>query len=117
MIEDRALELGKMLGQTNEYKAMQSARQELESTPEVKAQMQRVEFLTEKLEPYAKEGKEPPKEMAEEYESLMSSIQAHPKYQHVVAAQSNFDKMMLQINEKIVEGIRKSGESSIIVPG
>jgi hypothetical protein len=55
--------------------------------------------------------------MAEEYESLLSSIQAHPKYQQVVAAQSNFDKMMLQINEKIVEGIRQGGESSIIIPG
>ena len=117
MIEDKALELGRLLGQTNEYKAMQTAREELENTPEVKAQMQRVEMLTEKLEPITKEGKEPPKELADEYESLLSSIQAHQKYQQVIAAQSNFDKMMLQVNEKIVEGIRKGGESSIIIPG
>ena len=117
MIEDRAMELGRMLGQTNEYKAMQRAREELENTPEVKAQMQRVELLTEKLEPHTREGKEPPKEVAEEYESLFSSIQGHPKYQQVIASQSNFDKMMLQVNEKIVEGIRKGGESSIIMPG
>lgn len=117
MIEDRAFELGRLLGQTNEYKAMQTAREELEGTPEVKAQMQRVEMLTEKIAPLANEGKEPPKELADEYETLMGSIQAHPKYQSVVAAQSNFDKMMLQVNEKIVEGIRKGGESSIIIPG
>jgi len=117
VIEDKALELGKMLGQTNEYKAMQRAREELEKTPEVKAQMQRVEMLTAKLEPITKEGKEPPKEMADEYESLLTSIQGHPKYQQVVAAQSNFDKMMLQVNEKIVEGIRQGAESSIIIPG
>lgn len=117
MIEERALELGKMLGQTNEYKAMQRSREELENTPEVKAQMQRVEMLTEKLEPLTKDGQEPPKEMAEEYEGLLSSIQAHPKYQQVIAAQSNFDKMMLQVNEKIVEGIRLGAESSIIIPG
>ena len=91
MIEDRALELGRMLGQTNEYKAMQQAREALEATPEVKAQMQRVEMLNEQLEPLVKEGKEPPKELGEEYEGLLSSIQAHPKYQQVVAAQSNFD--------------------------
>jgi len=117
VIEDRALELGKMLGQTDEYKVMQRAREELESTAEVKAQMQRVEMLTEKLEPLSQAGQEPPKEMAEEYENLLSSIQAHPKYQQVIAAQSNFDKMMLQVNEKIVEGIRKGAESSIIIPG
>jgi len=116
VIEDRALELGRILGQTNEYKAMQRAREELEELPEVKAQMQRVEMLTGKLEPFVKEGKEPPQDLAEEYQNLVSSIQAHPKYQAVVAAQSNFDKMMLQVNEKIVEGIRKGGESSIIIP-
>lgn len=117
MIEDRALELGRMLGQTDEYKAMHAAREELEITSEVKAQMQRVEMLTEKLEPLAKEGKEPPKELTEEYEALLSSIQAHPKYQKVIAAQSNFDKLMHRVNEKIVEGIRKGAESSIIIPG
>jgi len=111
------MELGRLLGQTDEYKRMQKAREELEKTPEVKAQMQRVDMLTEKLEPHAKEGKEPPKELTDEYEKLISSIQAHPKYQQVVAAQSNFDKMMLQVNEKIVEGIKKGGESSIIIPG
>jgi cell fate (sporulation/competence/biofilm development) regulator YlbF (YheA/YmcA/DUF963 family) len=117
VIQDKALELGRLLGQTNEYKTLLTTREELENTPEVKAQMQRVEMLTEKLEPLTKEGKEPPKEMAEEYESLLSSIQAHPKYQQVIAAQSNFDKMMLQVNEKILEGIRKGAESSIIIPG
>ncbi len=117
MMEDKALELGRLLGQTDQYKAMQRAREELESTAEVKAQMQRVQMLSEQIEPHAKEGKEPPTELADEYETLLSSIQGHPKYQQVVAAQSNFDKMMLQVNEKIVEGIRKGGESSIILPG
>jgi cell fate (sporulation/competence/biofilm development) regulator YlbF (YheA/YmcA/DUF963 family) len=117
VIEDRAMELGRMLGQTDEYKRMQHAREELEKTPEVKAQMLRVEMLTEKLEPHAREGKEPPKELTDEYEKLISSIQAHPRYQQVVAAQSNFDKMMVRVNEKIVEGIKKGGESSIIIPG
>ena len=117
MIEDRAVELGRLLGQTNEYKAMQTAREELDKTSEVKAQMQRVEMLTEKIEPHAREGNDPPKELAEEYESLMSSIQGHPKYQKVIAAHANFDKLMHRVNEKIGEGIQKGSESSIIIPG
>ena len=117
MIEDRAVELGRLLGQTNEYKAMQTAREELDKTPEVKAQMQRVEMLTEKIEPHAREGKEPPKELTDEYESLIASIQAHPKYQQVVASHANFDKLMHRVNEKIGEGIQKGSESSIIIPG
>ena len=117
MIEDRAVELGRLLGQTDEYKAMKIAREELDNTTEVKAQMQRVEMLTEKIEPLAREGKDPPKDLTEEYESLMSSIQGHPKYQKVIAAHSNFDKLMHRVNEKIGEGIQKGGESSIIIPG
>ena len=117
MIEDRAVELGRLLGQTNEYKAMKNAREELDKTPEVKAQMQRVEMLTEKIEPHARENKEPPKELTDEYESLIASIQVHPKYQQVIASHSNFDKLMHRVNEKIGEGIQKGGESSIIMPG
>lgn len=117
MIEEKALELGRMLGQTNEHKAVRTAHEELEATPEVKAQMQRVEMINAKLEPYGKEGKEPPKELTEEIEKLVSSIQAHPNYQKVVAAQSNFDKMMLRVNEQIIEGMKKGAESSIILPG
>ncbi len=45
MIEDKALELGRLLGQTNEHKEVRTAHEELEATPEVKAQMQRVEML------------------------------------------------------------------------
>jgi cell fate (sporulation/competence/biofilm development) regulator YlbF (YheA/YmcA/DUF963 family) len=111
------MELGRMLGQTNEYKTMQRAGEELENTPEVKAQMQRVEMLIEKFEPFTRDGKEPPQELLDEYESLRSSIQAHPKYQQVISAQSNFDKIMHQVNAKIGEGIKKGGESSIIIPG
>lgn len=117
MIEDRAVELGRMIGQTSEYKAMQTAREELDKTPEVKAQMQRVEMLIEKIEPLAREGKEPPNELTEEYERLISSIQGHPRYQKVIAAHSNFDKLMHRVNEKIGEGIQKGSESSIILPG
>ena len=47
----------------------------------------------------------------------MSSIQAHPKYQGLIASQSNFDKIMHMVNEKILEGMKAGAESSIIIPG
>jgi len=38
-------------------------------------------------------------------------------YQRAIAAQDNFDKLMLRVNEWISEGIRKGAASSIITLG
>ncbi len=117
MIDDKAKELGRLLGQTDEYKAVKRARDGLDAASEIRAQMQRLEMLSDKLENDIGLQKEPPKEVTDEYEQLMSSIQAHPKYQQYVAAQSNFEKIMFRVNEQIMEGIKQGAESPIIVPG
>jgi hypothetical protein len=49
-----------------------------------------------------------------EYNNLLSTIQADSRYQAVVAAQANFDKLMLRVNEQILEGIKKGAASPII---
>jgi hypothetical protein len=38
-------------------------------------------------------------------------------YQRAVAAQENFDKIMLRVNNWILDGIRKGATSSIITLG
>ncbi len=109
MIEEKAVELGRVIGQTDEYKSVRQARESLEEITEIRAQTQRLQALAEKIEEHAR--------MQQEYEGLMSSIQAHPKYQQLIAAQANFDKIMLRVNESILEGMKKGAESSIIIPG
>ena len=117
MIEEKAVELGRLIGQTEEFKAVNRARDTIEDVTEIKAQTQRLEMLAQTIEQHVRDKKEPPKEATEEYESLLSSIQAHPKYQQLIAAQSNFDKIMHMVNEKILEGMKLGAESSIIIPG
>jgi len=117
VIEEKAIELGRVIGQTDEYKSVQRAREALEAISEIRAQTQRLERLAEKIEEHARQEKEPPEEVRNEYEELMSSIQAHPKYQQLVAAQANFDKLMLRVNQSILEGMKKGAESPIIIPG
>lgn len=117
MIEEKARELGRLLGQTDEYKAVKRARENVDGASEIRAQMQRLEMLSERLEQQVREKKEPPKELTDEYEQLMSGIQAHPKYQQFVAANSNFEKLMIRVNEQIMEGIKQGSESPIIIPG
>jgi cell fate (sporulation/competence/biofilm development) regulator YlbF (YheA/YmcA/DUF963 family) len=117
VIEEKAVELGRVIGQTDEYKSVRQARESLEEITEIRAQTQRLQALAEKIEEHARMQQEPPQEVADEYEGLMSSIQAHPKYQQLIAAQANFDKIMLRVNESILEGMKKGAESSIIIPG
>jgi cell fate (sporulation/competence/biofilm development) regulator YlbF (YheA/YmcA/DUF963 family) len=117
VIDEKAKELGRLLGQTDEYKAVMRAREGLDQTGEIRAQMQRLEILSQNLDQEVKRGQEPPKELTDEYEQVMSSIQAHPNYQKFVAAQSNFEKIMIRANEQIMEGIKQGAESPIIIPG
>jgi cell fate (sporulation/competence/biofilm development) regulator YlbF (YheA/YmcA/DUF963 family) len=117
VIEEKAVELGRLIGQTEEFKLVNRARDGIEDVTEIKAQTQRLEMLAQTIEQHVREKKEPPKEATEEYENLMSSIQAHPKYQQLIVAQSNFDKIMHMVNEKILEGMKAGAESSIIIPG
>ncbi len=117
MINEKALELGRLIGQTEDHKALKRAREALDEASEIRAQMQRIEMLSEKIEQHMRERKDPPKEVTEEYEQLLASVQAHPRYQQVVAAQANFEKLMLKVNEQIMEGMKQGAESPIIIPG
>jgi cell fate (sporulation/competence/biofilm development) regulator YlbF (YheA/YmcA/DUF963 family) len=117
VLEEKAVELGRLIGQTEEFKAVNRARDAIEDLSEIKAQTQRLEVLAQRIEDDVREKKQPPKEATDEYEQLLSSIQAHPKYQQLVAAQANFDKVMHRVNEAILEGMKKGAESSIIIPG
>jgi cell fate (sporulation/competence/biofilm development) regulator YlbF (YheA/YmcA/DUF963 family) len=62
-------------------------------------------------------GNEPGTETQDEYERLFSTLQASPIYQGLVAAQSNFDKILGRVNDVIAEGIESGSRSRIILPG
>jgi hypothetical protein len=62
-------------------------------------------------------GTEPTPEQQKDLDGLLHTVQGHPAYQGVVAAQANFDKLMMKINDWILEGIKKGSESRIITLG
>lgn len=55
--------------------------------------------------------------METELDELMSKVQGSMLYQRFVAANENFDKVMVQVNQWILEGIKKGATSSIITLG
>jgi cell fate (sporulation/competence/biofilm development) regulator YlbF (YheA/YmcA/DUF963 family) len=62
-------------------------------------------------------GQEPTPEMEQELDQLLSKVQVSPSYQRAITAQENFDKVMMQVNGWIAEGIKSGATSSIITLG
>ena len=116
-IAEKANELGRILGQTDEYQALKRAHERVNDSPELKEKMEKLDGLARQMEAAAGRGQEPSEQQVEQYEQLLGEIQGSPVYQGVVAAQSNFDKLMLKVNKDIMEGIRKGADSRIITLG
>jgi len=114
MIDEKAVDLGRLIGQTEEYKALRRAHERVKEQQGLQDQMGRLHSVAEQLEQAAGDGREPPEPLLQEYDSLLGTIQADPRYQAVIAAQSNFDKLMLRVNEQIMDGIRRGAASPII---
>jgi hypothetical protein len=60
------------------------------------------------------QGAEPSPEMERELDELLSKVQVNPAYQRALVAQTNFDKLMMQVNNWIAEGIKSGAASPII---
>ncbi|HTY06060.1 MAG TPA: YlbF family regulator [Gemmatimonadales bacterium] len=117
MIDDKAQELGRLLGQTDEYKALKRANERMREDTEVLKKLAEVERLAVEIERGAQAGVEPAKEQVEAYDGALHAVQGNPVYQQVVAAQANFEKLMAKVNEQIFEGIKKGSASPIITLG
>lgn len=112
-----AKELGQALGRTDEYKALKRAATAIDDDREMVELKNQLEKLEAEMVSDLQAGKEPPDETRERYEELARDLQSRSGYQRLVAAQSNFDKLLQKVNETISSGIREGGESRIIHPG
>lgn len=117
MIDDRAEELGRLLGQTEEYKALRRASDRLREDAAVQTIIAEAERLAQEIERSAQQGQEPTKEQVEQYDQALQSVQGNPVYQQMVAAQANFEKLMSKINARIYDGMKKGSASPIITLG
>ena len=114
MIEDKAKELGRLIGQSNEYKEVKRASDALNEDKETVALLQKMEQLRLNAQRMLSQGQRPTEDMERELDSLLSQVQVKSSYQRVLAAQENFDKIMGRVNDWIVEGIEKGAASPII---
>jgi cell fate (sporulation/competence/biofilm development) regulator YlbF (YheA/YmcA/DUF963 family) len=116
LIQDRAREVGRLISQTEEYRALKRANDRLSDDREAVTTINRLSELEGELANLLRSGREPGEEEQREYEQLVETLQQMTVYQGVVAAQSNFDRLMQRINEEIAQGIQAGDQSRIILP-
>ena len=117
MLEDKAKELGRLIGQSPEYKAVKRANEELSADREAVALLRELEKLREDAQSMIARGEQPTEEMEQKLDELLGKVQSHRVYQAVAVAQENFDKLMMRANEWILDGIKKGAQSPIITLG
>jgi cell fate (sporulation/competence/biofilm development) regulator YlbF (YheA/YmcA/DUF963 family) len=115
-IQERAREIGRLLAHTDEYKALKRANEQLADDREAVTVLNRLSTLEGQLAGALRSGNEPTVEEQQEYEGAVERLQQMTAYQSLVAAQSNFDRLMVRINEEIAKGIEAGEQSRIIFP-
>ena len=90
--------------------------EQLAENREAVSVLNRLSTLESELSASLRAGQEPPVEQQQEYEGAVERLQQMTAYQALVAAQSNFDRLMVRINEDIAKGIEAGEQSRIILP-
>ncbi|MDB4883596.1 MAG: hypothetical protein JWL95_2362 [Gemmatimonadetes bacterium] len=117
MIEDKAKELGRLVGQSSEYQAVKRANDALGQDVAAVALLKQMEQLRVNAQQMIQRGERPTEQMETELDALLGQVQGQAVYQRLVSAQENFDKLMARVNDWIVDGIERGATSSIITLG
>jgi cell fate (sporulation/competence/biofilm development) regulator YlbF (YheA/YmcA/DUF963 family) len=117
MLNERAIELGRLIGQTPEYQAVKRSSEALNQDKEAVALLEQMEKLRREAQQSIARGEQPSEAMEQELDRLLGLVQVNPTYQRVLVANENFDKVMVQVNQWILDGIKKGATSSIITLG
>jgi cell fate (sporulation/competence/biofilm development) regulator YlbF (YheA/YmcA/DUF963 family) len=117
MLDQKGRELGRLIGQSSEYQALKRSNESLSEDQEAVKLLRRMEELRGTAQAMIDNGGNPTDEMERELDDLLSKVQVNPAYQRALVAQSNFDKLMMQVNNWIAEGIRSGAASPIITLG
>ena len=114
MLEEKAKELGRIIGQSSEYQAVKKSSEALNSDREAVAVLQEMEKIRQDAQKMIQRGEQPTVEMEQQLDDLLMKVQGNSVYQRAIAAQENFDKVMYQVNNWIMDGMKKGATSSII---
>jgi cell fate (sporulation/competence/biofilm development) regulator YlbF (YheA/YmcA/DUF963 family) len=113
-LEEKARDLGRIIGQSSEYQALRRANDALAGDRQALDTLRKMEQLRLDAHRMLERGERPTEEMEKQLDTLLSQVQTAPTYQRLISAQENFDKVMSHVNEWILQGIEKGAASPII---
>jgi cell fate (sporulation/competence/biofilm development) regulator YlbF (YheA/YmcA/DUF963 family) len=114
MLEEKAKELGRLIGQSSEYQALKRSSEALNDDREAVKLLQEMERLRGEAQQLIQQGENPTPEMEKQLDDMLEKIQTQPAYQRAVSSQENFDKIMMRVNQWIMDGMKKGAASPII---
>ena len=114
-IYDMARELGGALARTDEYQALKRAMDAADEDRDLVAARNRIHQLEERITDLLRAGRDPDQELQNAYATAAEELQAMPAFQRLIAAQSNFEKVMHKVNETVAKGIEQGAQSRIIL--
>ena len=117
MLEEKSQELGRMIGQSSEYQAVKRANDALNGDREAVTLLREMEQIRLDAQRMIERGENPTPEMEDKLDDLLGKVQGNANYQRAISAQENFDKVMMRVNNWILDGIKKGATSSIITLG
>ena len=115
-IFERASEVGRLISQTPEYAYLRSAMREIDGDEEARARLDSIRDIQEKVIGFLEREEEPPEELRADLGRLSEEMQTSTRYQALISAQANFDKLMEKVNLSIAQGVKTGEQSRIILP-
>jgi len=113
-IKEKAMSLGRAIGQTDSAKAMERAQKNLKDNEETADLFEKVQRMEQDILEKAQRGEDVDEDKQDELKEMMSKLESRPDFQKYMSAQMNLDKLMKQVNEFIQEGIEEGKDSNII---
>jgi len=114
MIDDKAQELGRLIGQAPEYQALRRAEQALRDDGEAQKRLESISRLTREFDQMMAQGQALDEAKAQEYEKTLHEFELSPVGQSYLVARANVDKLMSKVNQMIADGMERGAVSGII---
>jgi cell fate (sporulation/competence/biofilm development) regulator YlbF (YheA/YmcA/DUF963 family) len=114
MIEEKAQELGRLIGQSSEYQTLRRAEKTLQEDPETRGRLEKIDQLAHQIEEQVAARKVPEEATVLLYENAVRDLEVSPQGQAYVVARANYEKLMTRVNQQMTAGIDKGSTSSII---
>lgn len=115
-IFDRASEVGRLISQTAEYAYLKAAHREIEEDEEARGKLHQIDVLRGELAGFMERDEAAPQELLDNLTQLSESVQTSVKFQSLISAEANFNKLMDRVHAAIGKGIKTGEESKIIIP-